>query len=86
MKILWYRIFYLDMQVVSEDIDTGLEVFMSTIIVNLFFTMIISIVQRFFDLKAIVNLLLLVLKAVTPIIWIYKSLKLRKVFKSLSQR
>ena len=74
------------MQVVSEDIDTGLEVFMSTIIVNLFFTMIISIVQRFFDLKAIVNLLLLVLKAVTPIIWIYKSLKLRKVFKSLSQR
>ena len=74
------------MQVVSEDIDTGLEVFMSTIIVNLFFTMIISIVQRFFDLKAIVNLLLLVLKAVTPIIWIYNSLKLRKVFKSLSQR
>ena len=74
------------MQVVSEDIDTGLEVFMNTIIVNLFFTMIISIIQRFIDLRAIVNLLLLVLKAVTPIIWIYKSSKLRKVFKSLCQR
>ena len=78
--------FFIFFKVVSEDIDTGLELFMNTIIVNLFFTLIISIVQRFIDLKAIMNLLLLVLKAVTPIIWISKSSKLMKVFKSLYQR
>ena len=67
-------------------IDTGLAVFMNTIIINVCTTLALSIIQRFVSLKAIDNQLLLVFKTLTPMIWISKSSKLRTVLWSLCRR
>ena len=56
---------------------------MNTVMVNLILTLIIIIIQKYFYVESTLNHLLLLLKALTPLIWIYKSSKLQNVLKEL---
>ena len=56
---------------------------MNTVMVNLILILIINIIQAFFFVESTLDHILLLLKALTPIIWIYKSSKLKNVLKEL---
>ena len=65
--------------------DTGLQVFMNTVIVNLILVLVIIVIQHLFYVESTLDHFLLVLKALTPIIWICKSPKLQHVLKGRHQ-
>ena len=65
--------------------DSGLQVFMNTVMVNVILVLIIIIMQNLlhFYFESAIDHFILFLKALTPIIWIYKSSKLKNVLKEL---